>query len=137
MSPKPSMSSEKRPLSVVKVNPSAADAQKPNSSVLSENKPLSSAKGNLADAQKPSSDKRPLSGVKVNPSASGAQKLNSATSKPSSAKKKVSPANSSKIASEPIESQSGNDSSKGKVVVPENAYAADWEDVKALMEEVN
>ena len=91
-------------------------------------------------AQKPSvsSEKRISSGIKGNPAAAGAQKPNSATNKkPSSAKGQVVPGNSTKIASEPIEQQSGNNSNKEKIVVPENAYAADWEEVTALMEEVN
>lgn len=91
-------------------------------------------------AQKPSvsSEKRILSGIKGNSAAAGAQKPNSATNKkPSSAKGQVVPGNSTKIASELIEPQSGNNSNKEKKVVPESSYAADCEDIMALIEEVN
>ena len=63
-----------------------------------------------------------LSGVKGQPAA--AQKPTSATNKTTS-KGQVGAGTSTKAA----EQQNGNASTKEKIVVPENAYAADWEEV--------
>ena len=78
------------------------------------------------------SDKINLSNDKWYPAA--AQKPSSANNKTTlTGKGQVDAGNSTKIAIEP---PSGNTSTKQKIVVPENAYAADWEEVTALMDEV-